>query len=91
MIAARGRPVEHPPPELPGAAGVAGWAMVMVNDFVALAYESRACTVNVNVSAVIGRPVIVPVLEFSVRPSGRVPDDTDHVTVLVLFDVREAV
>ncbi len=39
-----------------------------------------ALTVNVEVPAIVGVPVIAPLEEFSVKPAGSVPDNTDHVT-----------
>ena len=60
------------------AGGVA--LMVMVNCFDALSWPaSVAVTVKVAVPAVVGVPEIVPVVGLSVRPDGRVPDDTCHV------------
>jgi hypothetical protein len=35
--------------------------------------ESVTCTVKFEVAAVVGVPVIAPVLELSVRPAGKLP------------------
>ena len=54
-----------------------GSVIVTVKLFVPVNAPNVAPTVNVYVPAVVGVPVIVPEV-FSVRPGGRVPDDTDH-------------
>ena len=57
---------------------------VMLNDFSALCEPDTAFTVNVDVPAVVGVPEIAPVEEVRARPSGRLPDDTDHVAPVML-------
>ncbi len=52
----------------------------MLSDFSALVQPLTALTVNVYLSAIVGVPVIAPVEVLRVSPSGRVPDDIDHVT-----------
>ena len=51
------------------------WMIVMVNDLVTFCWgvpESAACTVKLNVPAVVGVPVIAPVEAFRERLAGRV-------------------
>ena len=45
---------------------------------------------NIDVPALVGVPLMTPVDALSVRPAGRVPDDTLHDTP-VTFAVRVAV
>ena len=66
-------PVLSSPPELEDA-------ITMLNCCDAEAVPSEALTVNVNVPAAVGVPVIAPVDEFIVRPEGRVPLTIDQVT-----------
>ena len=47
----------------------------------------EAVTVNVELPAAVGMPVIAPVDEFSERPAGKDPAEIDQVTPDVL-DVR---
>ena len=47
------------------------------------ASESVACTVNEDVPAAVGVPLIMPVPAPSVRPAGSVPELTAHVTAPV--------
>jgi hypothetical protein len=57
--------------------------MMMLNCFVAICCgmpESVACTVKLDIPAVVGVPVIAPVAAFKVRPAGKVPTETAHDT-----------
>jgi hypothetical protein len=69
----------------PGKAGVVivGTAalafMTMLSALVALPTLFVALTVKLNVPAVVGVPVIAPVLEFKLKPAGRLPTVIDHV------------
>ena len=61
-----------------GAIAEAPCAMVTVKVFATVKAPNTALTVNVYFPAFVGVPVIVPKV-FSLRPGGRVPDDTNHV------------
>jgi hypothetical protein len=53
--------------------------IAMLNDLVAVSFgedESAACTVKLEVPAVVGFPEIAPVLAFRLRPAGKLPDVT---------------
>ena len=54
-------------------------AIVIVSERVPEFAPFSALTVNVDVPAVVGVPVIVPV-ELSVSPEGKLPELTDQVT-----------
>lgn len=56
----------------------------MLNVFSALCEPDTAFTVNVDVPAVVGVPEITPVEELRESPAGRFPDETDHVTPVML-------
>ena len=58
----------------------------MLNCLVVLLEPDTALTVNVDVPAAVGVPVIAPVEELSVNPAGRLPDETDHVTFEVFAE-----
>ena len=59
------------------------WTMVMLSALVTFCCgvpESAAWTVKFEVPAVVGVPVIAPVLTFKLRPVGSAPTVTDQVT-----------
>ena len=60
--------------------GVVPEFMVMLNCFSVLFEPDTALTVNVEVPADVGVPVIAPVEELSDNPAGKLPDETDHLT-----------
>ena len=47
-----------------------------------------ACTVNVDVAAAVGVPLIWPVRGLSNSPEGSDPDVTDHIVASTPSDVR---
>ena len=54
--------------------------IVIDKDLVAVAaFASCACTVKVEVPAVVGVPEIAPVELFKVNPAGRLPEVIDQV------------
>ena len=59
---------------------------VMLSAFSALFEPDTALTVNDDVPAAVGVPVIAPVEEFSDSPCGRLPAETDHVTLEALAE-----
>ena len=62
----------------------------MLNDFSALTEPDSAFTVNVDVPAAVGVPVMSPVEALRVSPAGSEPEITDHLAPEI-FDVRVAV
>ena len=57
--------------------------MTMLNIFVAFPAEFVALTVKLNVPAVVGVPVIAPVVPFKFKPGGRLPLTISHVIGVV--------
>jgi hypothetical protein len=53
--------------------------VLILNDFVLLPTSFSALTTKLNVPAVVGVPVIAPVLVLILKPGGSAPLDTDHV------------
>jgi hypothetical protein len=51
----------------------------MLSALVALPILFAALTVKLNVPAVVGVPVIAPVVAFKPKPAGRLPAEIDHV------------
>ena len=81
-------PLLSPASEVIGACNVGvknpvftiGAAIVMLKLLVAVAaMESVTRTVKVETAAMVGVPVMAPVLAFRVRPAGSEPVTTDHV------------
>ena len=73
-----------------GLPGTVGWAIVIVKALDALPTELAACTVNVNVPAVVGVPEMSPEA-LSVSPAGKSPLVTLHVMGAAPVADREAV
>ena len=63
---------------------------VMLNDFSALTEPDSAFTVNVDVPAAEGVPLMTPVDELRLSPAGSEPEITDHLAP-EMFDSRVAV
>ena len=57
--------------------------MTMINALVTFPAEFVALTVKLDVPAVVGVPVIAPVVAFKVKPVGNVPSVTAHVIGVV--------
>ena len=62
--------------------------MTMLNAFVSFPALLDAITVKFDVPAVIGDPVIAPVVVFKFRPSGRLPLAIAHVIGVVPVAAR---
>jgi len=64
----------------PGQASAIGADTVIVQLVVAaVPVESTSLTVKLNVPAVVGVPAMAPVVVFSVRPGGRLPEEIENV------------
>ena len=62
--------------------------MTMLSAFVAFPAEFDALTVKLDVPAVVGVPVIVPVFTFKPKPAGRLPTVILHVIGVVPVAAR---